>query len=221
MNNTYGYTRVSQQSDTSIDRQKSKIRDYAAESNLELINIFDDGEFASGYDDQRSEYLELKSVIKLESTGAVVVSDKTRIGRDFDERLRFILDLREYDVTLHSAREGMINLSEPISAGLESIHAAKDDESKREEIRKSTEAVEERIESGYDHGRPRFGMTYDSKGQYQVPGQNYHLVEKVFELRSTGKTYLSIASEIDGVTKSTAQRIINRRDWYEERAKMA
>lgn len=41
---------------------------------------------------------------------------------------------------------------------------------KKEKIEKSRRAIERRKEEGYDHGRPRFGITYDADGEYQTLG---------------------------------------------------
>lgn len=217
MSRAIGYTRLSQESDTSIDRQKRKIRDYCDDRGLELLEILDDGQRTSGFETDRAGYQEVKARIRDGTVGAVVVHDKTRIGRDFDERMRFVLDLREYDAELHSARRGPVDLSNPTDAAVESIHAAKDDEGKREEIEKAKEAVEERLEAGYDHGRPRFGMTYDGDGRYQVPGDDFDSVEDIFRLRDEGKTLAEIGAEVD-TSVATVSRVLKRRDWYEERS---
>jgi hypothetical protein len=49
-------------------------------------------------------------------------------------------------------------------------------DTKEEEIEKSRRAIERRKEQGYDHGRPRFGMTYNDAGHYQVPGEDFDTV---------------------------------------------
>lgn len=217
MTNAIGYTRLSQDSDTSIDRQKRHIRDYCEANGFDLATIHDDGEFSSGFDVERSEYQNLKDELTAGTVDAVVVNDKTRIGRDFDERMRFVLDLRAHDVVLHSARRGHIDLSDPTDAAVESVHAAKDDEAKREEIEKAKEATAERIEAGYDHGRPRFGMTYDDRGHFQVPGEEFETVVQILELRDGGATYEEISNRT-GVAVGTAHSVVNNRDWYAERA---
>lgn len=217
MTDAVGYTRLSQDSDTSIDRQKRHIREYCETNGLELLHIYDDGEFSSGFDVDRSAYQEVKECITSEGVDAVVVNDKTRIGRDFDERMRFVLDLRAHDVQLHSARRGYIDLSDPTDAAVESVHAAKDDEAKREEIEKAKEATQERIDAGYDHGRPPFGLTYDDDGRYWVPGENFSDAMAVIGKREDGATYREIENEL-GISKSTANRIVERAEMYRSAA---
>lgn len=214
-----GYTRLSQDSDTSIDRQKAAIWEYCDTHGLELTAIRDDGKFSSGFDNDRTEYQSVKRLVDEQAVGAVVVYDKTRIGRDFDERMQFVLDLRRTDTELHSARRGVIDLSDPTDAAVESIHAAKDDEAKREEIEKSKEAVEERLEAGYDHGRPPFGLQFDDAGEYWVPGDRFDDVLEVLRLRNAGHTYEEIADEV-GVGAGTAHRIVDRREFYVKRERL-
>lgn len=218
--NAVGYTRLSQDSDTSIKRQKEAIRDYCDSHNLRLTEIRDDGEFSSGFDRDRTEYQAVKGLVEEQAVDAVVVYDKTRIGRDFDERMQFVLDLRRTETGLHSARRGPIDLSDPTDAAVESIHAAKDDEAKREEIEKSREAVEERIEAGYDHGRPPFGLQFDDNGEYWVPGDRFDDVLEALRLRNDERTYEEIAETI-GVGTGTVYRIVDRREFYIKRERLA
>lgn len=56
MSSAIGYTRLSRDSDTSIDRQKRHIREYADKNGLLLDHIYDDGERSSGFDESRQEY---------------------------------------------------------------------------------------------------------------------------------------------------------------------
>lgn len=211
-----GYTRLSQDSDTSIDRQKSGVRRYCDEHGFDLVRIYDDGEFSSGFDRERSEYQAVKQLVNNGSVDAVVVNDKTRIGRDFDERMQFVLDLRATETELHAARRGRIDLSDPTDAAVESIHAAKDDEAKREEIEKSKEAVAERLSQGFDHGRPPFGLSFNDAGQRWVPDDDFDDVLEVLRLRADGATYEQIADRV-GVATTTAYRIVERRELYEQR----
>lgn len=92
-------------------------------------------------------------------------------------------------------------------------------DSKEEEIEKSRRAIERRKKEGYDHGRPRFGMTYDTDGEYQVPGEEFDTVLEIFQLDNTGKSRREIADEV-GIATSTVQNVIERREWYLKRQQM-
>jgi DNA invertase Pin-like site-specific DNA recombinase len=215
MTTAIGYTRLSQDSDTSIDRQKRHIREYCERESIGLQGILNDGQYSSGFDTDRSEYQQVRDRVRSGEIDAVVVNDRTRIGRDYDERMRFILDLREYDVELHT-RKGRVDLSNPTNVAVEGVHAAKDDEGKREEIEKAKEATEERLEQGYDHGRPPFGLTFDEDGHYWVPGDDFDAALEVLEMRDDGASYRAIAEEIDEVGRESARGILQRREKYEK-----
>ncbi|UXF50868.1 MAG: hypothetical protein HQRvContig02_28 [Haloquadratum phage sp.] len=93
-------------------------------------------------------------------------------------------------------------------------------DTKEEEIDKSRRAIERRQEHGYDHGRPRFGMTYDDAGQYQIPGEEFDTVLDVFRHDRNDKSRREIAAAVD-VPVATVQRVLDRREWYLDRQEMA
>jgi DNA invertase Pin-like site-specific DNA recombinase len=209
-----GYTRLSQDSDTSIDRQKEEIKEYCRKQDLELREIFDDGERTSGYNIEREQYQRLKE--KLQEIDTVVARDRQRLGRDFDERMQFILDLRQTDTALHITTEGEIDLSDPYSVVMESMQSASDDKSKRKEIEKAKKEVQKRQEKGYYQGKPPFGLQFDDEKKYLVPDENFETALKVLKLRDQDKSYPDISDEL-GITTSKAYRINQNRDLYHEK----
>ena len=213
-----GYTRLSQQSDTTIDRQKSHIKEYAVELGFELEKIYDDGERSSGFDTSgREDYQKLRERITSDPPDAVIVSDKRRLARDVDEVMRLVPDLRTDDVEMHTWADGRFDLDDAMRVAIDILQAAAAHEEKMEEIEKAIEAVEERQAAGYDHGRPRFGTEYDDGGEFQVPGDDFETIERIWELRDRGRSYSEIA-EKTGVPRATAYRVVSDRDWYENRS---
>lgn len=93
-------------------------------------------------------------------------------------------------------------------------------DTKEEEIEKSRRAIERREKEGYDHDRPRFGMTYDDAGHYQVPGKDFDTVLEIFHHDRNEKSRREIAEEVE-VPLGTVQNVLDRRDWYVERQKIA
>lgn len=210
-----GYTRLSQQSDTSISDQKTAIEDYCEQQGFSLVRIYDDGEGSSGFDTERPEYAKVRELMRAGEVDAVVVRDRSRLGRDFDERMQFVLDLRQTGVSLHAAREGKVNLEDPYAVVMESMRAATDDSGKREEIEKSQEKVQERVENGYYHGRPPFGTQFSKDKTRLVPGSDFSVVVKVLGLLDAGESYRAIHEET-GVSLGSISRIKDRRGQYEE-----
>ena len=209
-----GYTRLSQESDTSIGSQKEDIKSYCSSEGLDLENIFDDGQHSSGYNTDREAYQEMKS--QLEDVDVVVVRSRERLGRDFDERMRFILDLRKKDIRLHTVQEGLVDLEDPYSVAVESFHSASDDKKKRQEIERSKKEIEKRQEKGFYQGRAPTGLKFDDAGEELVVDQSeIGLVRDVLDLRDKGYSYPEIEEALGG-PKSTAYRIQKRKVQYQK-----
>ena len=222
MSSAVGYTRLSQESDTSIDRQKRHIRAYADENGLTLEAIYDDGERSSGFDESREEYQRVRERVQSGEIAAVVVNDKRRLARDFDETMRLVLDLREHDVEAHTFQEGRLDLSDPVQAAVEVLQAASEHEAKKKEIERAREAVQERIESGYDHGRPPIGLRFDDAGERWVPDREGRFADVVEAIRMVedGATYRDVQEEL-GIAPSTLSGVMDRRDRYLQEADLA
>lgn len=222
MSSAVGYTRLSQESDTSIPRQKRHIRAYAEENGLSLEHIYDDGERSSGWDESREEYLQVRERIQSGETAAVIVNDKRRLARDFDETMRLVLDLREHDVEAHTFQEGKLDLSDPVQAAVEVLQAASEHEAKKKEIERAREAVRERIDSGCDHGRPPIGFRFDDDGEQWVPDREGRFpdVVKAIQMVENGATYSDVQEELD-IAPSTMSGVMKRRDRYFEEAGLA
>lgn len=215
-----GYTRLSQESQMSIPEQKRRIRQYCDREGFELLTIHDEGERSSGYDDveDRPAYQEVKQLLRERAVDAVVVRDRQRIGRDFDERMQFILDCRQTDMDLHTERSGEVDLSDPYDAAMESMHAAADDQAKRAEIEKAKQAIERRLEQGYYHGQPPLGLTFDEDKQHLVPDEEFETVQTVLDRLEDDVPYREISDEL-GVAIGTISNIKQRgREFYEEYA---
>jgi len=157
MTEAVGYTRLSQDSDTSIGRQKRHIREYADANGFELVELYDDGEHSSGFDAGREQYQNLRDHVEGGDNG------KRRLARDFDETMRLVLDLREHEVEAHTYEDGRLDLSEPVQAAVEVLQAASEHEAKKKEIEKRCLSAWNRATT--TAGRPSaFGSTRRASG---------------------------------------------------------
>ncbi|MFB6199111.1 MAG: recombinase family protein [Halobacteriaceae archaeon] len=218
MTEAVGYTRLSQDG-MSIPEQKFKIRDYCDRHDLELRKIYDDGTHSSGYEtDERPEYKAVRELVRQGEIGAVVVRDTGRIGRDFDERMYFVLDCRQAGVELHSDEFGRHDLSDPWSVLQETAQAAGDDVQKRKEIERSKEATKERIESGCYHGTPPIGLQFaDDNCHLEKNEREWKTVCDIIERRARGDPVQDVADDTD-VSVATVSRVANRGyQWYQEK----
>lgn len=214
-----GYTRLSQDG-LSIPEQKQTIKDYCDRAGFHLKHIYDDGEHASGYEtNERPDYRELRQRVQDGDVDAVVVRDTDRVGRDFDERMYFVLDCRRAGIELHSVEEGKHDLSDPYSVVIETAQAAGADVQKRHEIERSKKVTKERIESGCYHGTPPFGLQFaDDKCHLIRDSSEWERLEKIVTEEFEG-TVKEVAEKAD-VSVATVSRARQRGiGWYEEKLK--
>lgn len=216
-----GYTRLSQESDTSIDRQKRHIREYATDHDFDLERIYDDGERSSGFDESREEYQQVRNRVADGEIAAVIVNGKRRLARDFDETMRLVLDLREQDVEAHIYEDRQLDLSDPVQAAVEVLQAASEHEAKKKEIERVREVVQERIDNGYDHGRPPIGFRFDEAGEQWVPDREgrFEDVVKAIQMAEDDHTYREVEEEL-GITPSTLSGVMDREERYLKEAEV-
>jgi DNA invertase Pin-like site-specific DNA recombinase len=211
-----GYIRLSQDG-KSLDRQRRDVTDYADTNGYALAEIYNEGKRASGFNTDRPEYQALLDHIDTSDTSAVVVPNLSRLSRDRKERLRLLLDVDQAGVQLHSVElGGAVDLDDDWELVQQSIRATTDDVEKRKEITRSKRATQERLDNGYDHGRPPIGLTYDDAGQYWVPdrsSEEYRTAVTCIQLREDGHSWRNIAEETN-VSKDTVRRIYDRRKRY-------
>lgn len=210
------YLRLSQESDRSIPSQREDIEKYCEQNDINLVKEFNDGQNSSGFNDERPEYRKMKKRLAIGDIDAVIIRDRQRIGRNFDERMRFILDLREEGVELHTWSDGKIDLEDPYSVAVEGIHSASDDKKKREEIKKAKHELKKREEKGYPSGRAPKGLKYNKEKTALIPDDEFQNVIEVLDLREEGKSYPQIEKETD-INKSTAYRIVQKKQMYREK----
>lgn len=216
MNNerAVGYSRLSQ-GGKSLEAQREAIEGYCREHGLDLVDVYNDGRYSSGYDAGREEYQSMLE--RLQEDGDVehvVVRDRSRLARDSKERLRLFLDLDERDVEVHIAETGeKVDLDDPYSLTRESAQADADDVEKRKEAERGKAEARRRQEQGLPNGRPPRGLRYSEDKTRLVPGENFGEVLDVIEARRDGLSWREIEEEI-GVNYATARRIWERRKEY-------
>lgn len=211
-----GYTRLSQESDRSIESQKEDIRAFCEEQDWELVKIFDEGEYESGYDTEREEYQRMLEYVHESDVDKIVVRDRARLSRDRFDRLTTMLELYREKVEVVSI-QGDIDLESDFGLVLEAIDATTDDVKKRQEIEKAKKEIQKRKEQGYYHGRPLYGTEYDSEKQYLVPDENWDTVQQILELREQGHSYSEIVEAVDkDINRTKVYRVVQRREKYEE-----
>ena len=214
----WGYVRLSQSGrETSLAEQKKSIRDYAADyEELQLETTRNDGDRTSGFNAEREQYQLLREQIRTGGLDAVIVRDRARLSRDFDDRVRLLSEFRTNGVEWHVIEAGgRLHVEDVQNAGIECLHAMMDHVKKQIEIERAREAVQERIDSGHDHGRPPIGFRFDDAGERWVPDREGRFKDVVEAIRMVehGATYADVQEEL-GIAPSTMSGVMKRRGRY-------
>lgn len=213
----WGYVRISQESDASLEEQKESIRDYARERGLALQTTRNEGTRTSGFNADREEYQRLVEQIGSASIDAVITRDRARMSRDFDERLRLIQLFRETGVEWHVVEANApLGLTDVQTAGVECIQGAMDHVKKMVEIERSKKAIQKRTERGCYQGKIPFGLRYaDDNCHLERDPSDWETLTAIV----TGDMDGTVAEVSDraGVSTATVSRARNRGlEWYEE-----
>lgn len=217
-----GYTRLSQDSDRSIPRQKENIEAYEAVINdrddyppVELNTIYNDGRWSSGFStEDRGEWQRVMKRIEHGETDLVWADGKRRFARDFDDTMELIVACRKNDVELHDIGSGPIDLDDPMTVAIELLQTASEHEAMRRYIEKSIEETKERISNGYYHGQPPVGLCFDGDKQYLVIEEEHEEdIRLVLKLADNGESTRSIAEEVPW-THPTVAKILKREQAY-------
>lgn len=214
----WGYVRLSQQGrETSVDDQMGEIRRYARRADgLELATTLNEGTATSGFDAERENYQRLVGKISDGSIDAVVVRDRARLSRDFDERLWLLTEFRRTGVEWHVIEAGgLIEVGDIYTAAMECVHAAMDHVKKMAEIERSKQVTERRIQDGCYQGRPPHGLRFAPDKCHLEKSERWDEVMVVFDRLDEGVVYREIADET-GFTKPAISQMKDRgRAWYQ------
>lgn len=192
----WGYVRLSQQSDSSIEEQKREIREYAEYAGFNLATTRNDGEGTSGFDLDRHEYNLIRDHLGDGTFDAIITSDRARLSRDFDDRLSLILEFRSVPEEWHVVEKGgPLNVDDIQNAAMEGFFAMMDHINKKKEIRRAKKATKQRIERGCYQGHPPMGLQFADDGCHLERSDGWESVELIFELLGEGHSPGEIAED--------------------------
>ena len=216
----WGYVRLSQTGrDGTLDAQKQAIREYATNNNLNLVTTRNDGDNTSGFNKTRDGYQLIRQKIRDQELDAIIVRDRARLSRDFDDRLDLLIELRTNEIELHVIESGgRVDVQDVQQAGIECLLAMMDHVKKMAEIERSRQAVAERQERGCYQGSVPFGLRFaeDNCHLEQHP-EEWALLEEIIREREQGRTLEEIAGVV-GLSTAAVSRVCSRGlGWYEER----
>lgn len=213
----WGYVRLSQEGrDASLDEQKRSIRDYCRDHDaLTLDTTRNDGQGTSGFTEDRDEYALLREKIASAEVDAVVVRDRARLSRDFDERLWLISTFRATGVEWHVVEAGgRIPVEDEQQAGIECLHAMMDHVKKQAEIQRSRAATQERIDDGCYQGTPPFGLQFADDGCHlERDPEEWPELEGIVDGDLEG-TVTDVAGKADVSTATVSRARQRGMEWY-------
>ena len=218
-----GYTRLSDDSDRSIPRQRENITEYVDHLNerddqptVILDTIYNDGKWTSGFSSEgRVEYLSLVNDIENQTIDLAIADGQKRFVRDVDDSIDFFRISRDNEVELHDAETWRkLDVERPTELAFQIFQSAVEHEALQRYIRKAKKETRKRIDNGYYHGQPPAGLKYDNNKQYLVAGDDFDSALQVIELREQGASYATI-EEKTGWTAPAIQKILKRREKYE------
>ncbi|MBD3329702.1 hypothetical protein GF357_04380 [Candidatus Dojkabacteria bacterium] len=182
------YTRVSSREQAegfSIDAQIKACTRKATEQNLSIKNIFRDEGF-SGTNMKRPALQEMLEYCKKHKINYVIIHKLDRLARSIQNHASIRTVLKSFNTDLISCTEKFGDkphemLLENIMASLAQYYT----DNLKTEIHKG---IRERFEQGYHLGYPPFGYKPSKQLKtMQVHTKNAQIVQKIYELYSTGK----------------------------------
>jgi len=208
------YVRLSQRGEKSIKAQIRDCKEYVkGHSELEFNGLYNEGQYASGWDDTREKYQQMLNDARAEEFDALVVRDASRLGRNKKERFRQFLNLDAWGVEFHTRKRGYVDPDAPQDFLMEAFYSMSDDEGKGAETERLTKAIKEKMEAGHYHGAPKYGTKYSEDKTALVPGDKFESALDVLELRADGKSYREIQTET-GCDLAKIKRILDSEAVY-------
>lgn len=219
MTDAIGYACRSKDSDQSLARQRQRITAYCDDHEYHLQTVFEDD--ITSASDERPAYERAISSVLTDQLNCIVFSGLHQLGRDVDAVLRTVSACRRAGVELHTVDDGRVDLSKPVQTVLTILGATPRQTDRLRRVEDALLELRDRQERPTGLGQPRFGMEYDeSTPPVQVPGDRFEDVLTILEMHDRGESYPEIADAV-GISKSQAYRVVQRREWYYERADAA
>ncbi len=214
MSQTLAYVRVSteDQIEFSPDAQVKRCRDLARLRDLGPVTVLKD-EGWSGKNLDRPAMRQLLALIESNDVEHLLIWRWDRLSRDQGDFSRLVKLFQEHGVTVHSVNEGDLDLasaSGKMQIGVTGVFA----QYFRDQIVENTKMGQRQAaERGRWQNHPPTG--YDMVNGQLQPNEMAPIVQRIFALRASRLSYLSIENEV-GVKYSTVRSICLNRAYLGE-----
>lgn len=193
------YGRISTLLGQDVQNQLHGIREMAKQRGYELVNEYVD-EGVSGRSEKRPSLNQLVIDAKRGLFTVLIIHSIDRLGRSTKHLLNLIDDLRHYNVTLISIREGLDFTSPTGQMALTMLSAVAQLEAEliSERIKTSLavkKTIAEKSQNGWTCGRPPISPLIE---------------QEVIKLRNEGLSIRSISKRLGNISKSSVARILEQ-----------
>lgn len=180
--------------------------EHAKKLGLKNIKVYDD--VASGYSQDRDEYIQLKNDIQANLVGTLVLYESSRLTRDELEHHIFYKLLKIYDVKLYTVTHGWIDLDNEDDTFLTSLLNLLDAREGRKTAKRSKDRKLEVARQGYwTGGTTPLGYRNTSDLILEIVPGEAEIVKEIFRMFLEGHTRNSIATHF-GMDSKKIRRIL-------------
>lgn len=211
------YVRLSQSSERSIESQIHDCREYCENhDDLELDHVYNEGQFASGWNDSREQYQQMLNDAQEGEFDALVVRDGSRLGRNKKERFRAFLNLDSWGVEFHTRERGYVDPDASDDFIIEALKSWSDDDGKGAEIERLTAAIKDKVDNGDYHGQPPMGTRYTDDKRALEADDDFDRAREIIAEKDADEppTHRALAAEYD-VSAALVTKLLKRRDIYD------
>ena len=198
-----GYVRVSTEEQVSkghgLDAQERAIRSFAESQGFELIGVEKDGGVSGAKKpSERDGFRRVLQLAQAKLYSTLLVWKFDRLARNLIYSVTTVNDLKEkYGVVLRSVTEP-IDTSSPMGQMIFTLLAGFAAEERRAIIRRTLAGKREKASrGGFSGGAAPLGYTRDREGGLVVLEAEGAVVRRIFQMRSTGLSLMSIARTLN------------------------
>lgn len=194
-----GYTRYStdKQTDSSLEYQAEKIREYCKINGIILDKIYEE-RAKTGTNTDRGEFQKLLIAARRKEFDAVVIYDITRASRDVADWFAFRKEMDRLGIKVISATQQLGDITNPANFYAELFTAGSGQHFVLEIRQKSMDSVARKAKQGQFLGGYA-PLGYDIKdGSYIINSTEAEYVKLIFRMYAAGASYGEIISQLNG-----------------------
>lgn len=191
------YSTDNQNPDT-IEVQVDKCAEYAAEHDIEIVDIFAD-EAVSGMKSQRPELTRFFTCVERKQFDTVLIYDQSRFSRDIVDWFSFRRVIQNNDIRLISVTQQFVggDLNDPAVFATEGINALFNQihvlQTRQKVVEKMNYMARQGLHTG---GKPALGYDVVDR-KYVINDYEAQIIRCIFKMYADGKSYKDIINHLN------------------------